>query len=59
MLVYHIFRIVTKIMFIFKFIQQGMFEPHLKSFFVHANDPTHIRLLKVCKTLQSMELWVV
>lgn len=29
------------------FILQGMFEPYLKGFFVHSNDPTHIRLLKV------------
>ena len=25
---------------------QNMFEPYLKSFFVHSSDPTHIRLLK-------------
>lgn len=24
-----------------------MFEPHLKSFFVHSNDSTHIKMLKV------------
>ncbi|XP_006812091.1 AP-3 complex subunit beta-2-like [Saccoglossus kowalevskii] len=27
--------------------RRGMFEPFLKSFFVRANDPTHIRLLKL------------
>ncbi|XP_031565931.1 AP-3 complex subunit beta-2-like [Actinia tenebrosa] len=27
--------------------RKGLFEPYLKSFFVHANDPTHIRLLKL------------
>lgn len=26
---------------------KGMFEPYLKGFFVHSNDPTHIRLLKL------------
>ena len=26
---------------------QSMFEPYLKSFFIHSSDPTHIRLLKV------------
>lgn len=28
-------------------IQQGMFEPFLKSFFVRTSDPTHIKLLKL------------
>ncbi|KXJ22678.1 AP-3 complex subunit beta-2 [Exaiptasia diaphana] len=27
--------------------RKGLFEPYLKSFFVHSNDPTHIRLLKL------------
>lgn len=26
---------------------QSMFEPYLKSFFVHSSDPTSIKLLKV------------
>ncbi len=30
---------------------QAMFEPYLKSFFVHSNDPTNIKLLKVSETL--------
>lgn len=29
------------------YIQQGMFEPFLKSFFVRTSDPTHIKLLKL------------
>ena len=27
--------------------RKEMFEPFLKSFYVHANDPTHVKLLKV------------
>ncbi|CAD5125567.1 DgyrCDS13770 [Dimorphilus gyrociliatus] len=27
--------------------RKGMFEPYLKSFYVHSNDPTHVKLLKL------------
>ena len=38
---------VTLLILLWVIASQMLFEPYMKSFFVHSNDPTHIRLLKV------------
>jgi len=44
--IYNIINITIYYLFL-SFVQQGMFEPFLKSFFVRTSDPTHIKLLKL------------
>ncbi|XP_015765741.1 PREDICTED: AP-3 complex subunit beta-1-like [Acropora digitifera] len=38
---------------------KGMFEPYLKGFFVHSNDPTHIRLLKENSSEQQVSIFLL